>query len=146
MSNFLKIDRLLTKNFTQNFKERYHHKRKESQVSIWKAVSQKKHPKKNLPKTWAYKNHSIFLKDLLGLENCIFPWRTIWTDIFDWVCGNTFLQAFWPLSFLGQWKNTQWKKPRRNSVNENSSNVRRNTSPQERWKNHAKRRQTLTCT
>ena len=38
------------------------------------------------------------------------------------------------------------KKPRRNSVYENSSKVRRNTSPQERWKNYEKRKQSQTNT
>ena len=33
MWNFLKLDLLLNKSFTQNFSERYHHKRKEHQVS-----------------------------------------------------------------------------------------------------------------
>ena len=36
MWNFLKIDRLLTESFTQNLKERYHHKRIKNQVSNMK--------------------------------------------------------------------------------------------------------------
>ena len=145
MSNFLKIDRLLTKNFTQNFKERYHHKRKESQVSIWKAVSQKKHPKKNLPKTWAYTNHSIFLKDLLGLEKLHLPLKD-YMDGYFWLSLREHIFAGFLTAVILRPMKKYTAKKTRNSVNENSSNVRRNTSPQERWKNHAKRRQALTCT
>ena len=36
------------------------------------------------------------------------------------------------------------KKPRKNSVNENSNEFRRNTSPQGHWKNYTKRRQSQT--
>ena len=65
--------------------------------------------------------------------------------------GRILLTEFWKnifcrffsrgLFFLGQGENTPGKNPHRNSFNENPSNVRRNSSPQERWKILAKRRQ-----
>ena len=52
------------------------------------------------------------------------------------------MRAFFPVSFfLRPRRKYTGKKPRRNLVNENSSKVRRNASPEERWKNYAKRRQ-----
>ena len=55
------------------------------------------------------------------------------------------MQAFFPVSFfLRPRRKYNVKKPRRNSVNENSSELRRNTSPQGHWKNYAKRRQSQT--
>ena len=52
------------------------------------------------------------------------------------------MRAFFPVSFfLRPRRKYTGKKTRRNSVNENSSKVRRNTSPEECWKNYAKRRQ-----
>ena len=50
MWSFLKIDCLLTKVFTQNFKERYHHKREESQRSNLKNCLPEEAPKENSPK------------------------------------------------------------------------------------------------
>ena len=44
---FFKIDRLLIKSFTQNFKEKHHHERKESP----RDYLPEKAPRKNLPKT-----------------------------------------------------------------------------------------------
>ena len=58
-----------------------------------------------------------------------------------------FLQAFFPVSFFLRPRRKyigKKKKTRRNSVNENSIKVRRNTSPHERWKNYAKLRQSQT--
>ena len=50
MRSFLKIDCLLTKGFIQNFKERYHHKRKESQGSNLKNCLPEEAPKEKSPK------------------------------------------------------------------------------------------------
>ena len=55
-----------------------------------------------------------------GCKNCIFPWKSIWTDISVWVWRNIFCSLFFRSFFLGQGENTPRKKPRRNSVNENS--------------------------
>ena len=60
--------------------------------------------------------------------------RILLTDFGGTFSANFFLCHF----FLGQGQNTSGKKPYRNPVNENSSKVRRNTSPRERWKNYAK--------
>ena len=57
------------------------------------------------------------------------------------------MQAFFPVSFFLRPRRKyigKKKKIRRNSVNENSIKVRRNTSPHERWKNYAKLRQSQT--
>ena len=64
------------------------------------------------------------------------------------VYGRTFLTEFFPgvFFFSGQGENTPVKIPRRNSVKGSSSKVRRNTSPQRRWKNYAKHRQSQTYT
>ena len=40
---------------------------------IQKNVSQKKHPRKNFPKTRVYTNHLIFLKELSRLQKLHFP-------------------------------------------------------------------------
>ena len=50
MWNFLKIDRLLIKSFTQNLKKRYNYKKKQVKDQIRKIVSQKKYPSKNITK------------------------------------------------------------------------------------------------
>ena len=50
MWSFLKIDCLLTKGFIQNFKERYHHKRKESQGSNLKNCLPEEAPKEKSPR------------------------------------------------------------------------------------------------
>ena len=113
MWNFLKIDCLLTKCFTENFKEKnIIIKEKKIKYQIWKIFSQKKHPRKNLPKTWVYTNHSIFWRSYWGCKNWIFPWKTIRTDIFDWVWGTFFCGLFSRyLFFSGQGENTPGKKP-----------------------------------
>ena len=73
-------------------------KEKKFKDEVWKIVSQKKHPRKNL--------------------YCIFPWkRGIWTDIFDWVFSRC-------LFFLVQGEIQREKKPRTNSVNENLSKIK----------------------
>ena len=87
-------------------------------------------------------------------ESCDFPEGVIKITKIEFslerVHGRIFLTQFeaiffagiFPsLFFFGQGENTPRKKPRRNSVNENSSKVRRNTSLQEHWKNYAKCRQ-----
>ena len=57
------------------------------------------------------------------------------------------MQAFFLVSFfLRQRRKYTREKPRRNSVNENSSKLRRNTSPEERWNNYAKSRQSQSYT
>ena len=60
MWNFLKIDCLLTKSFTQTFKERYHHKRKESQVSNLKNFLPEEAPKEKSAEDMSLYEHSIF--------------------------------------------------------------------------------------
>ena len=60
--------------------------------------------------------------------------------------GGTFFDVFFAGFFLRSRRKIHQKKTSRNSVNENSSKVRRNTSPQEFWKNYAKRRQSQTYT
>ena len=73
--------------------------------------------------------------------------RLYYGRIFLTELGGTFLPAFFLVPFfLGEGENCIGKKTRRNSVNENSSKVRRNTNLQDRWKNEAKRRESQTYT
>ena len=73
-------------------------------------ASQKKHPRKNIPKTWAYTNQLLFLKELSRLQKLHFPQKTIWTDIFDWVWRKIFCRLLsWCLFSLGQGENTSGK-------------------------------------
>ena len=69
-------------------------------------------------------------------------------DEYFWLSlGKHFLRAFFPVSFfLRPRRKYTGKKPRRNSVNENLSKVRRNTSLKERSKNYAKRRKSQSYT
>ena len=98
----------------------------------------------SLPRIWVYTNHVISLKELSRLQNLHFPLKE-YMDRYFWLSlDEHFLQAFFPV-FLSKRKYTA-KKPHRNSVNENSSKVRRNTSPQEGWKNYEKSKQSQTYT
>ena len=88
-----------------------------------------------------------FSEGIIEVAKIVFSLERVYGRIFLTEFGGTFFAGSFPgLFFLGQGENTPWKKPRRNSVNENSSKIRRNTSPQERWKNYAKRRQWQTYT
>ena len=144
MWNFLKIDCLLTKSFTQNFRERYHHKRKKSQVSNLKNCLPEEAPNEKSAKDMSLYESFDFLKELLGLQKLNLPFK----DGYFWLSlGNIFLRAFFPLSFfLRPRRKYTGKKAHRNSVSENSSKVRRKASPEERWKNYAKRRQSQSYT
>ena len=92
-------------------------------------------------------NHVTFPKELSRLKKIAFSLERVYGRIFLTEFRGTFFAGFFPgLFFFGQGENTPRKNPRRNSVNENSSKVRRNTSPQERWKIYTKRRQSQTYT
>ena len=127
-----------TKGFTQNFKERYHHKRKRSQGSNPKNYLPEEALKEKLYKDKSLYQSLIFLKELLRLQKLHFPLK----DCMDGYFWLSFLQAFFPVSFFLRLRRKHTgRKPRRNSVSEKSSKkFRRNTSPQERWKNYEKRR------
>ena len=129
MWNFLKIDRLVTKSFTQNFKERYHHKRKENKVSNMKHFLPEEAPKEKSAKGMSLYKSFDFLKELSGLKKLHLPWKDSMDGYFWLSLRNIFLRAF----FLRSRRKYTEKKPSRNSVNENSSKVRRNTSPEQRW-------------
>ena len=104
MWNFLKIDRLLTKSFTQSFKERCHHKRKKSQVSNFLSEEA---PKEKSVKGMSFYKSFDFLKELSGLQKLHLPGKTIWMDIFNWVWGTFSLRVF----FSGLGENTLIKNP-----------------------------------
>ena len=90
-------------------------------------------------------NHVTFPKELSRLKKIAFSLERVYGRIFLTEFRGTFFAGFFPGLFcFGQGENTPRKNPRRNSVNENSSKVRRNTSPQERWKKYVKRRQSQT--
>ena len=137
MWSFLKIDRLLTKSFTQNFKERYHHKRKESQVWNLKYFLPEESPKNKSAKDMSLYESFDFLKELSRLQKIDYKDGYFWLSLEEhFFCG-----LFPAVFFLRPRRKYTGKKTRRNSVNENSSKVCSNTSLEERWRNYAKRRQ-----
>ena len=86
-----------------------------------------------------------FSEKILEVAKVLFSRERVYGRIFLTEFEGTFFAGFFPdLFFFGQGENTVRKKLRRNSVDENSRKVRRNTSLQERWKNYAKRRQSQT--
>ena len=90
-------------------------------------------------------NHVTFPKELSRLKKIAFSLERVYGRIFLTEFGGIFFAGFFrDLYFFGKGENTPRKKPRRNSVNETSNKFRRNTSPQERWKNYAKHLQTYT--
>ena len=82
MWGFLKKDCLLTKGFTQNFKERYYHKRGESQGSNLENCLPKEAPQEKSPKSLNANNERLYGR------------------IFLTEFGETFLQAFFKVSFF----------------------------------------------
>ena len=120
MRNFLKIDRPLSWSFTQNFKERYHHKRKESQVSNLKSCLPEEPPKEKSAKDLSKRrakdvpklNLSIFLTDLSGLEKLQLPLRDYMEGYFWQSLGETFLRpVFTVWFFFSPMQNAQRKNP-----------------------------------
>ena len=88
-----------------------------------------------------------FSEGVIEVAKIAFSLERVYGRIFLTEFRGTFFAGFFPgLFFFGQGENTPRKNPRRNSVNENSSKVRRNTSPQEGWKNYAKSKQSQTYT
>ena len=83
MWNFLKIYRLLTKSFTQNFKERYQ-KRKESQVSNLKSFLLEEAPKEKSAKDMSLNESFNFLKELSGLQKLHLPLKD-YMDGYFWL-------------------------------------------------------------
>ena len=147
MWNFLKINRLLTKSFTQNVKERYHYKRKESQVSDLKSFLPEEAAKEKYAKEYKFMRIIRFSERVFGVAKIASFVERLYGRIFLTEFRGTFFVGFFPVSFfLKPRRKYTGKKPCRNSINENSSKVRRNTSPEERWKNYAKRRQSQSYT
>ena len=88
-----------------------------------------------------------FSEGVNEVAKIVFSLERVYGQIFLTKFGGTFFAGFFPgISFFGQEENTPRKKPRINSVNENSSKVRRNTSLQERCKNYGKLRLSQTYT
>ena len=73
MWDFLKIERLLTKGFTQNFKERYRYERKESQVSNLKNFLPEEASKEKSTKDISLYEPFDFLKELSSLQKIRLP-------------------------------------------------------------------------
>ena len=139
MWNFLKIDRLLTKRFTQKFKQRYNHKRKESQGPNPKNYLPEKAPKEKSPKSMSLYESFDISEGVIGVAKiAIFPWKTM--DRYFWLSLKEHFQAsvFPSVFFLRPRRKYTKKKPRRNLVNENSSKIRRNTNLKNARKNYAK--------
>ena len=88
-----------------------------------------------------------FPEGVMQVTKIVFSLERVYGRMFLTEFEGIFLAGFFPdLFFFGQGENTPRLKPRRNSVNENSSKVKRNNSLQELWKNYAKRRQSHTYT
>ena len=104
MWNFLKIDRLLTKSFTQNFKERYHHKRKENQVSNMKNFLPEEAPKEKSAKDMSLYESFDFLKELSGLQKLHLPLKGYMDGYFWLSLGEHFFAGFFSGVFFSQAK------------------------------------------
>ena len=72
-------------------------KQRKVRDQIQKISSQKKHPRKNLPKIWVYTNHVIFLKELSRIEKLDFPLKEYMGGYFKLRLEESFLQAFFPV-------------------------------------------------
>ena len=126
-----------TKGFTQNFKERYHHKREGSQGSNPKNYLPEEGLKEKLYKDKSLYQSLIFLKELLRLQKLHFPLKDCMDGYFWLSLDKVFCRLFSRcLFFLGQGENTPGENPA-----ETPRKFRRNTGLQERWKNYEKRRQ-----
>ena len=107
MWDFLKIDRLLTKSFTQTFKERYHHKRKESQVSNLKNFLPEEAPKEKSAEDMNFSEGVIWVPKVgSSLER-------LYARIFLTEFGGTFFCGLFSrcLFFSSQGENTPGKNP-----------------------------------
>ena len=88
-----------------------------------------------------------FSEGFIEVEKIAFSLERLYGPIFLTKFGGTFFVGFFPVSFFPRLRRRYTGKNHlRNSASENSSKVRRNTSPQERWENYAKIRQSQTCT
>ena len=89
-----------------------------------------------------------FSEGVIEVAKIEFSLEGVYGRIFLTEFGGKFFASFFPSLFFFSAKEKKHpeKKPRRNSVNENSSKVRRNTSPQEGWKNYEKSKQSQTYT
>ena len=75
-----------------------------------------------------------FSKGVMEVAKIAFSLERVYGWIFLTEFGGIVFPGFFPGLYFGKGENTLRKKPRRNSVNKNSSKVRRNTSLQENWK------------
>ena len=68
--------------FYSKFQKRYHHKRKETQGSNPKNVSQKKQPRKNPPKTWVSSERVIEVAKIAFSLERLYGWFPIqWSHV-----------------------------------------------------------------
>ena len=133
--DFLKIDFYLTKVLLKIPKKDI--KRKESQRSNPENSLPEEGPKDmSLYESFAFSEGSIGIAKI-----AFFLEKQYYGRIFLTKFGGTFLAGFFPGFFFFRSR----RKTRRNSVSDNASKIRRNTSLQECWKNEAKRRQSQTC-
>ena len=113
MWTFLNIDRLLTKSFTQSFKERYHHKGKESQVSNLKSCLSEEAPKEKSAKDGSLYESLDFSEIFIEVEKIPSFLERLSGKIFLTELGGTHFCGLFPdvVFFLGQGKNTRRRDP-----------------------------------
>ena len=94
MWNFLKIDLLLTKSFTQNFNERYHHKRKEHQASNLTNYLPEEAPKEKSAKDMNLYELFDFSEVVIGVAKIASSLERLYWRIFLTEFGGTFFASF----------------------------------------------------
>ena len=88
------IDRLLTKDFSQNFKERYHHKRKESQGSNPKNYLPEEAPQRKSSKDISLCKSFDFSKGVIRVAKIAFSLERLHGMTIGTEFGRTFFAGF----------------------------------------------------
>ena len=148
MWNVLKIHRLLTKSFTQIFKERYHHNRKKSRVLNLKKFLPEEAAKEKPAKDMSLSESFDFLTELSELQKLYLPLK-VYMDVYFWLSlEEYFFVVFFSGVFFSQAKEKihREKNPQKLSQWKFKLSQERNTRPEERWKNYAKRWQSQSYT
>ena len=87
-----------------------------------------------------------FSEGVVEVAKFAFSVERVYGQIFLTEFGWTFFAGFFPSLFFKERIHREKTQQKLKKINENSSKVRRNTSPQEGWKNYAKSNQSQTYT